>query len=65
MKTLGFLAARLRIFHGPILFYLETVENMTKACVTLRNYFMANKNFGEANSYCPNGFIDQDIDGKL
>ena len=22
---------------------------------------MANKNFGETNSCCPNGFIDQDV----
>ena len=22
---------------------------------------MANKNFGEANSYCPNGCIEQDV----
>ena len=22
---------------------------------------MANKKFGEINSYCPNGFIDQDV----
>ena len=45
----------------PILSSLETVENITKTCVALRNYLMAYKKFEETNSYCPNGFIDHDI----
>ena len=69
-KTFEIVAARFRIFRRPILSCLETVENITKACVTLHNYLMANKIFGETNSYCPNGFIDKDVDvmengGKL
>ena len=60
-NTFGINAARFRIFCRPILSCLETVENITKACVALHNYLMANKNFGEANSYCPNGFIEQDV----
>ena len=60
-NNFGILAARFRIFRRPILSCLETVENITKACVPLRNYLMANKKFGETNSYCPNGFIDQDV----
>ena len=62
MKTLGILAARFRIFRWPILSCLETVENITKAYFALHNYVMANKNFGETNTYCPNGFIDQDVE---
>ena len=60
-NTFGILAARFRIFCWPILSCLETVENITKACVALHSYLMANKKFGEINSYCPNGFIDQDV----
>ena len=60
-NTFGILAARFRIFRGPILSCLETVENIIKACVALHNYLMANKKFGETNSYCLNGFIDQDV----
>ena len=60
-NTFGILAARFRIFRRSILSCLETVENITKACVALHNYLMANKNFGETNSCCPNGFIDQDV----
>ena len=60
-NTFGILAARFRIFRRPILSFLETVENITKAYVALHNYLMANKKFGETNSYCPNGFIDQDV----
>ena len=60
-NTFGINAARFRIFCRPILSCLETVENITKACVALHNYLMANKKFGEINSYCPNGFIDQDV----
>ena len=70
MKTISIIGARFRIFRRPILSCLEAVENITKARVTLHNYLMANKNFRETNSYCPNRFIDQDIDvmengGKL
>ena len=60
-NTFGIFAARFRIFCWPILSCLEKVENITKACVALHNYLMANKKFGEINSYCPNGFIDQDV----
>ena len=60
-NTFGILAARFRIFRRPILSCLETVENIIKACVALHNYLMANKKFGETNSYCPNGFINQDV----
>ena len=60
-NTFGILAARFRIFRRSILSCLETVENIIKACVALHNYLMANKNFGEANSYCPNGCIEQDV----
>ena len=60
-NTFGILAARFRIFRRPILSCLETVENITKVSVALHNYLMANKKFGETNSYCRNGFIDQDV----
>ena len=60
-NTFGINAARFRIFCRPILSCLETVENITKACVALHNHLMANKKFEETNSYCLNGFIDQDV----
>ena len=60
-NTFGIPAARFRIYRQPILSCLETVENITKACVALHNYLMVSKNFAETNSYCPNGFIDQDV----
>ena len=60
-NTFGILVARFGIFRRSILFYLETVENIAKACVTLHNNLMANNCFGEMNSYCLNGFIDQEI----
>ena len=60
-NTFGILATRFRIFRRPILSCLETVENITKACAALHNYLMSNKIFGETNSYCPNGLIDQDV----
>ena len=60
-NTFRILAARFRIFRRSILSCLETVENITKACVALHNYLMAIKNFGEANSYYPNGCIEQDV----
>ena len=60
-NTFGILAARFGIFRRSILFCLETVENIANACVTLHNYLMANNCFGETNSYCLNGFIDQEI----
>ena len=60
-NTFGILAARFGIFCRSILFCLETVENIAKACVTLHNYLMASNSFGETNSYCLNGFIDQEI----
>ena len=56
----GILATRFRIFRRPILSCLETVENVTKACVALHNYLMANKNFGETNSCCPNGISNNE-----
>ena len=49
------------MFRRSILSCLETVENIIKVCVPLHNYLMANKHFGEANSYCANGFIEQDV----
>ena len=60
-NTFGILVARFRIFCRSILSCLETVENITNACVTLHNYLMANNCFGETNSYCLNGYIDEDI----
>ena len=48
-NTFGINAARFRIFCRPILSCLETVENITKACVALHNYLMANKKFGETH----------------
>ena len=60
-NTFGILVARFGIFRRSILSCLETVENIVKACVTLHNYLMANNSFGETNSYCLNGYIDEDI----
>ena len=60
-NTFWILAARFGIFRRSILSCLETVENIVKACVTLHNYLMANNSFGETNSYCLNGYIDEDI----
>ena len=57
-STFGILAARFRIFLQPKLSCLETIE---KACVALHNHLMANKKSGETNSYCLNGFIDQNV----
>ena len=57
-STFGSFAARFRISLRPKLSCLETVEN---TCVALHNQLMANKKSGETNSYCPNGFIDQDV----
>ena len=57
-STFGIFAARFRMFVQPKLSCLETVE---KACVALHNHLMANKKSGETNSYCLNGFIDQDV----
>ena len=37
-NNFGILAARFRIFRRFILSFLETVENITKACVALHNY---------------------------
>ena len=48
-NTFGINAARFRIFCRPILSCLETVENITKACVAPHNYLMANKKFGETH----------------
>ena len=69
-NTFGILAARFRIFRRPILSCQETVENITKACVALHNYLMANKKFGETNSYCPKDLLNKMFDvmedrGKL
>ena len=60
-NTFRILAARFRIFRRPLLSCLETIENITKACVALHNYLMTNKKIGEGNSYCPNKFIDEDV----
>ena len=57
-NTFGILAVRFGIFRRSILSCLETVKNISLA---LHNYLMANKKFGKTNSYCPNGFIDQDV----
>ena len=48
-NTFGIFAARFRIFCWPILSCLEKVENITKACVALHNYLMANKKFEETH----------------
>ena len=62
LKTqfLGFLLLDLK-YLAALYSCLEAAENIIKACVALHNCFMANKNFAETNSYCPNGFIDQDV----
>ena len=60
-NTFGIFAARFRTFRLHILSCLDALKNITKAFVALHISLMANKNFGETNSYCPNGFIDQDL----
>ena len=59
-NTLRILTARFRIFRIPILGQIDTVSR-TKACVVLQNFLMGD---GKSNSYCPNGFVDNDFQGK-
>ena len=51
----------LKASQGFLLLDLEYFAGLTKVCVALHNYLMTKKNFGETNSYCPNGFLDQDV----
>ena len=52
--------ARFRIFRIPVLGEIDVVSR-TKACVVLHNFLMGD---GKSNSYCPNGFVDTDFQGK-
>ena len=51
-SSCGILAARFRFFRHPVHAKVETVQNITKACVALHNYLMADKSF-EKDNYCP------------
>ena len=51
-NTFGILAARWRIFHGPIKAAVETVEAIVKATCILHNYLRLTDN----DYYCPAGF---------
>ena len=57
----GMLAARSRVFKQPIHAKVESVVSITKACVAMHNYLMANKSF--ESRYCPQGFVDYEING--
>ena len=57
-NSFGILAARFRIFRLPILLKIETVESVTKACVALHNYLIADKMEDGYSIYCPHGFAD-------
>ena len=52
-NAFGVLAARWRIFYRPIDSKLETVKNITMACVCLHNYLVA-----ESSDYCNSSLTD-------
>ena len=54
MKTLGILAAKWRIFRGPIKAKPEKIEDIIKATVCLHNYLRLT----DGAQYLPNGFVD-------
>ena len=54
----GILAARFRVFRRPIHAKVESVVSITKACVAMHNYLMANKSF--ESRYCTQGFVDHE-----
>ncbi|CAB4034630.1 Hypothetical predicted protein [Paramuricea clavata] len=60
-NSFGILAARFRVFRRPINAKVESVESITKACVAMHNYLMANKSFD--SRYCPQGFVDNYVNG--
>ena len=55
------LAASFRVYRRPIHAKAESVVSITKACVAMHNYLMANKSF--ESRYCPQGFVDHEING--
>lgn len=62
-NTFGIAAARFRIFRRPIHARVDMVVNVTKAVVSLHNYLMKDKSFGNASKYCPVGFTDTEGPG--
>ena len=61
-NTFGVMTARFRVLRHPIHAKVETIENITKACVGLHNYLMSGQSF-ERESYCPPGFTEDNGTG--
>lgn len=63
-NTFGIMASRFRIYRRPIIAKVELVESITKACVALHNYLMADRLKDGANRYCPPTQIDRFVNNK-
>ena len=61
-NTFGIMTARFRVFRYPIHAKVETIENITKACVGIHNYLMSGKS-SERGSYCPPSFTEDNGTG--
>lgn len=59
-NTFGILAAKWRIFRGPLMTGLKTAHLIIKASVCLHNFVLIE----EVKKYCPRSFVDRESDGK-
>lgn len=63
-NTFGIIVSRWRIFRGPIYTYVQTAEEIVKACSCLHNWLMDDESAEE--SYVPPGLIDEvEADGSI
>ena len=63
-NTFAILATRFHIFRRPIVASVETVESVSKCCIALHNYLMADRLTDKENAYCPINFVDQEVRSK-
>jgi len=64
-NVFGIVTSRFRVFRRSIIAREETAVEVIKAIVALHNYLMHDRAGASQSGYCPNDFIDQELQGQV